>query len=44
VLGQALIPAPLYTALLATVVLTIAGSTVLVRVRPISSERSRTPA
>jgi len=44
VVGRALIPPELYTALLATVVLTIVASTVLVRVRPLRAGRSRIPA
>jgi CPA2 family monovalent cation:H+ antiporter-2 len=44
VLGRALVPRELYTALLATVVLTIVASTILVRLRPVSAERSRMPA
>jgi CPA2 family monovalent cation:H+ antiporter-2 len=44
VLGRALMPPELYTALLATVVLTIVASTILVRVQPLRAGSSRIPA
>jgi CPA2 family monovalent cation:H+ antiporter-2 len=44
VLGRALIPPELYMALLATVVLTIVASTILVRVPPLRAGSSRIPA